>query len=483
MTDEIRIQENAMATEATQALAQFAAGLGYEQLPEKVRSHCKNLLLDALACAVAGHRGEETPKLFALASALAQSDEASVIGGDRLSLAGATLFNGYLVTAVTMCDVHLATMTHVTPEVIPPALAIAERDACCGRDLLVAIAAGCEVTTRIGIGLDYPAFRARGFHGPGVLGPFGAAAAVGRLRGFSADTMARSFGLAGSQGAGTYAAWGTPTVKFHQCRGALSGLLAALLAEQDFRATRAFLTAEDGGLYRAYSNGGRSELATADLGTRWELEQISLRLWPSASLTQGMNTALFDLIEQHRIDPGEVAAVRVMLSPMAFDMHGKLPRYKGKFDALISGHYAAAVAVHDRALTLAQFEPARYDDPTLRRFAEQQVDISVDPALSGSQAVVEIEMIGGATLKARCDHPRGSYENPLTRTQVADKFRSCAWARLQPGRIEQVIEAVTALEELASVGTLMQLLSATEQAIRLRSKHTLAAGSDANLGA
>jgi hypothetical protein len=29
-----------------------------------------------------------------------------------------------------MCDVHRSTLTHVTPEVIPPALAIAERDGC-----------------------------------------------------------------------------------------------------------------------------------------------------------------------------------------------------------------------------------------------------------------------------------------------------------------------------------------------------------------
>src|SRR3979490_1934263 len=145
-----------MPEEATQVLAQFASALTYDQLPERVREHCKNLLLDALACAVAGHQGEETPQLLALASALAQSDESSVIGGDRLSLAGATLFNGYLITAVTMCDVHRPSLTHVTPEVIPPALAIAERDGLSGRDLLVAIAAGCEVTTRIGLGVDYP---------------------------------------------------------------------------------------------------------------------------------------------------------------------------------------------------------------------------------------------------------------------------------------------------------------------------------------
>src|SRR6202051_2183708 len=221
-----------MFREATAVLAEFAASLTYEAIPERVREYCKDLLLDALSCAVAGHAGEETHQLAALSTALAQSSESSVIGGDRLSLAGATILNGYLVTAVTMCDVHRSTLTHVTPEVIPPALAIAERDGSSGRELMVAIAAGCEVTTRIGIGLDYPAFRAKGWHGPGVLGPFGAAAAVGRLPGFDGEMMASAFGLAGSQAAGTFAAWGTPTVKFHQCRGALSGLMAALLAPQ-----------------------------------------------------------------------------------------------------------------------------------------------------------------------------------------------------------------------------------------------------------
>src|SRR6202171_1022102 len=247
-----------------------------------------------------------------------------------------------------MCDIHRSTLTHVTPEVVPPALAIAERDARSGRDLLVALAAGFEVTTRVGLGADYPAMRARGWHGPGVLGPFGAAAAVGRLRGFDADTMAKAFGLAGSQAAGTFAAWGTPTVKFHQCRGALSGLMAALLAEQNFLATREFLTAKDGGLFNVYSNGGLPDAVTADLGKRWEFEQIALRLWPSASSIQGMNTAMFDLIEQHKIDPAKVKKVRVALSKLAFDLHGKLAQYKAKFDAMISGHYTAAVILHDQ---------------------------------------------------------------------------------------------------------------------------------------
>src|SRR5262245_9916173 len=451
---------SSMPGDATQVIAEFAASLRYEDVPAAAIDHCKTVLLDTLACALAGHQGEETHQVAGLAGALAQSEEASVIGGGSLSLAGATLLNGYLITAVTLCDVHRPTLTHITPEVVPPALGIAERDGLGGRDLLVALAAGFEAATRIGIGLDPPAFRARGWHGPGVIGPFGAAAAVGRLRGFDAEVMAKAFGLAGSQAAGTFAAWATPTVKFHQCRGALSGLMAALLAEQGFLATREFLTHRDGGLYNTYSNGGRPEAATADLGTHWELKQIALRLWPSASSIQGMNTALFDLVERHRIDPDKVRKLRIGLSKTVFDLHGGLARYKGKFDALISGHYTAAVILHDQQLTLAQFEPARYDDPKLRRAAAEQVEIYADPALGGVQAVAEIELADGTKLSARCEHPRGSAENPLSRAQIEKKFRTYAPARLGAADIETVIAAIDALEDLGSVKSLMRALSA-----------------------
>jgi len=454
--------------EATQVLADFAASLRYEDLPPQVTEHCKNVLMDTLACALAGHQGEETHQIAALAAALAQSDEASVIGGDRLSLAGATLLNGYLITAVTMCDVHRPTLTHITPEVVPVALAIAERDGLAGRDLLVALAAGFEAATRVGIGLDYPAFRGRGWHGPGVIGPFGAAAAVGRLRGFDGETMAKAFGLAGSQAAGTFAAWATPTVKFHQCRGALSGLMAALLAEQKFLATREFLTAKDGGLYNTYANGGRPEAVTADLGTRWELNQIALRLWPSASSIQGMNTALFDLIEQNKIDPDRVKKLRITLSPTVFDLHGGLARYKGKFDALISAHYTAAVILHDQELTLAQFEPARYDDAKLRRAAAEQVEISPDPALTGVQATAEIEMNDGTKISARCEHPRGGSENPLSRAQIEKKFRTYAPARLGDAEVEKVIAAIDRLEDFPSARSLMEILREAPRRAPLR---------------
>ena len=442
----------------TRTLAGFAAGLSLDAIPEDAREFTKLLLLDALACALAGHRGEETAQLDAMARALGASEEASVIGGTRRSLAGATLLNGYLVTAVTMCDVHRATLTHITPEIVPAALAIAERDDASGRDLLAALAAGCEITTRIGIGLDYPVFRAKGWHGPGVIGPFGSAAAVGRLRGFDSETMARAFALAGSQSAGTFAAWGTPTVKFHQCRGALSGLMAALLAEQGFVATDEILTAPDGGLYNTYAEGGLPDDAVADLGTRWELCRIALRLWPAATPLQDVITALDDLVGRHDVAFGEIEKVRISVSKTPFDMHGGFSTYAAKFEALLSAHYVSAVYLRDRAVTLAQFEPACYDDPGLRRFAAERVEVVHDPDLVGGQALADIVTKDGGALSGRCDHPLGTPENPLSRAQVEDKFRTYAEPILSSAVAEDVIGAVGALETLASARSLVDML-------------------------
>jgi 2-methylcitrate dehydratase PrpD len=445
--------------EPTAALAAFAAGLSYDGIPAHVRRHIKNILLDTVACAFAGHTSDESKQIKALAEALGSSADNSVIGGGRLTPPGAALLNGYLITAVTMCDIHRPTHTHVTPEVVPPALIIAERDGKSGRDLLVALAAGLEVTTRVGLGSDYPVFRKRGWHGPGVFGAFGAAASAGRLLNLNSETMARAFGIAGSQASGTFAAWQTPVIKFHQSRGALSGLMAAILASQDFSATTEFLTAKDGGLYSTYAGGGKPQLATEDLGGRWELEQIGLRLWPSGSPMQGINTALFDIIERNDFDTDAIRAVRVRLSPSVYDMHGKLPHYKGKFEALISAHYTAAAILRDRELTMRQYEPERFDDPALRKQAEQ-ISFAGDTNLQGVQATAEVELKDGKTLSARCDYPRGSFENPLSDDQIKAKFRTFATPFKSEKQIEEAIAMISQIEDLKSVRDLMTLLQA-----------------------
>jgi len=447
-----------MAT-PTAELARFVAGLQYETLPERVRERVKDIVLDTLASAIAGRHGDETKQIRALAAALGASHEATVIGGEPLSIAGATLLNGYLITAVTVCDVHRPTLCHTTPVVVPPALALAERNGASGRALISAVAAGFETTVRVGLGTNYPAFRARGWHSPGVIGPFGGAAAAGKLLGLDAERQRNAFGLAGSQSAGTFAQWGTPTIKFHQSRGALSGLLAALLAEQGFPSSSEILAHKDGGLFNAYSDGGNPEAVTAGLGERWELEAIALRLWPAGSSIQTVISSLFALMKAKELRPERIAAVRVGLSKTVYAMHGTLA-WNDKFTALLSTPYVTSIVLHDRRCWLDQFEARRYQDPVVGAFARDKVKVEIDPKVEGTGAAVEIRTIDGAVHADRRAAPKGDPSDPLTRGEIEEKLRTAAAGFLPDATVKRIIALAGNLESVADVRELTRALRA-----------------------
>lgn len=442
---------------AQQALAESLAAITVDDLPQAVIDRVKALVLDTIASALAGRHGEETAQIERLASQLGAERNSTVIAGEPASLVGATLLNGYQVTAVTVCDVHRPTLCHVTPEVFPPALAVAERTGASGRTFLAAFAAGLETTVRVGLGTNYPAFRRRGWHSPGVTGPFGGAAAVARILELDRVGFGRALGLAGSQSAGTFAAWGTPTIKFHQARGAVSGLLAGLLAAEEFKASEAILTHPDGGIYTTYSDGGLPELVVEGLGGRWALMEISLRLYPAASSLQTLITSVMALAVSQDLSPADIASVDVGLSQTVHAMHGTLD-WETKFTALLSAPYVAAVVLHDRQCWLDQFEPARISDPGLDAFIRERVRVRVDESVEGTGASVRITTKDGRVLHDARAFGKGDVRDPLSQSEIEGKLRLAARGLLSDAACEGLAAMVARLEELETVNDLCALL-------------------------
>jgi 2-methylcitrate dehydratase PrpD len=434
----------------TQQLADFVTATRLDDLPDSARERARIALADTVASALMGGRSQEVPMIERLAAAVAGHGTSPVVGRPSLAAGGAVLVNGYLVTATTVCDVHRPTLCHVTPEVFPPALAVAAERGASGADFLLAFALGLETTTRIGLGSDYPAFRANGWHSPGVWGPFGGAAAAGTLLGLDARQMRNAFGLAGSQSAGTFAHWGTPTIKFHQSRGALSGFIAASLAETGFEASADVLTAADGGLYGTYSDGGKPELALDGLGTRWELEQLSLRPWPLASSLQSVATALLALVEGEGARAGTVAHVRVGLSRTVHAMHGTLP-WDDRFHALLSAPFVTAVILADGVCGLDQFTPERIKDAELDRFARENVEVVVDETVQGTGAVVDVRLAGGRQVQDRRAVPHGDAADPLSMADVQAKFLAAAEGILPPEQAARTAGRLARIDELPAI--------------------------------
>lgn len=440
-----------------EGLANFASKLTFGDLPSAVQSRVKAITIDTLASAIAGRRGDETAQIEALGRLLGDHGSSTVLGGRPTSAAAAALINGYQVTAVTVCDIYRPALCHITPEVIPPALVVAEQRGSSGPDLLAAIAAGLEITARVGRALNYQAFRERGWHSPGVIGPFGGAAAAGRLLGLDPVRQRHAFGLAGSQAAGTFAHWGTPTIKFHQSRGSLSGLMAAYLADQGFLSAEDVLNNPDGGLFHAYSDGGSPALLDADLGQDWELDLIGLRRWPAASSIQTMITSLFALLAEHPLDVANIERVEVELSPTVFRMHGALP-WTTKFSAQLSAPFVTAVVLHDRQCWLEQFTPERIGDPRLDSFARQQVTVTENAELEGTSSVIRIHTTDGVILEDARSVPKGDAADPLTMAEVEEKFREAGRGVLDADAVERALEVWGDIENCRNVAPLISML-------------------------
>ena len=441
----------------TAALAEWAASVGASDIPVDIRTRAAHLLLDAVASALAGRHGDETAQVEAVAADIAPGEAATAIGAGRFSRLGAAFLNGYQVTAVTVCDVYRPNLCHVTPEVVPAALAAAEGRAVSGRALVTAIAVGLETTTRLGLGINYASFRARGWHSPGVIGTFGGAAAAARVLGLDAEQMRYAFGLAGAQASGTFAHWGTPTIKFHQAHGATAGILAATLARQRFRTSDEVLTHPDGGIFNVYSDGGTPEAVTAGLGEHWELQRISMRLWPAASSIQAVVSCVFDLIDAHDLRPDDVVRMTISLSEPTYRMHGEMG-WDDRFRALLSTRYAASVVLHDRACWLDQFEPARIADPDLRSFAAGRIEVRSDPEVPDTGAAIEVQRAEGPSVSVRRAVPKGDAEDPLSEGEIADKFRRAADGILDGGAADEALRLLLALDELDDIDRLMALL-------------------------
>jgi 2-methylcitrate dehydratase PrpD len=443
-------------------LAEFASGLTIDALPSRIRRRTEEILLDAIASALPGTTDPTTRPILDMTKELFGPGPSSVIGGGTLSKAGATVMNAHLISSVSLCDVHYESWCHLTPEVVPPALVVGEQRNVTGAELLLAVAAGCEITARIGIGVNYPALHEHGWNASGVVGVFGAATAAGMLLHLDALQLTHALGVAGAQAAGSDAQRGTPTVRFHQPRAALSGLMGAELALRGFVAMDDILRHPAGGLYYTHSDGGLPGVAVAELGTRWELERLWLTQWPLAMLVRNPVCALLDLAEAAEFSRDDIHRVRISVSPTTFELYGTMP-YDSRARAKTSLRYLAAVVLRDRTCQAEQFTPTQLGDPATIDFASHRVEVVADDRLPERAVAVTITLSDGRELAHARELPRGTAENPLTRGEIAEKFSRAAVGVLTDEQAAAVLAFVYNLEEQTEVRPLIAALAANPE--------------------
>src|SRR5207248_10045104 len=147
-----------------------------------------------------------------------------------------------------------------------------------GAALLQALILGAEVECRIANAV-YPAHYDVGWHITGTVGPFGAAAAIGKLLGLDEQQMIWALGLAAVQPVGLREMFGTMTKSFHPGRAAQNGLTAALLASKNFTSSNQGIEAARGWA-NVLSTARRFSEITEGLGKTYEIALNTYKPFP-----------------------------------------------------------------------------------------------------------------------------------------------------------------------------------------------------------
>ena len=227
--------------------------LNYLSIPNKIVEEMKVLLFDYLGVALGGTRTESGRIAAQFSKKLREKGEATIIGfGYRVSAPSAAFSNAILSHSIELDDVDSLAYFHFSPPIFSAALAIAEKKHASGKELIVALAAGCDVMARLSSALN-PSHRDKGFHTTAACGIFGAAAAA-KLLGLDLNGIVSTLGLAGAQASGLMEFYGTSMQKrFNPGPAARGGVVSAILASMGFTGAETILEG-DRGFLRAYSD-------------------------------------------------------------------------------------------------------------------------------------------------------------------------------------------------------------------------------------
>ncbi len=170
----------------TAYVADFIVRTRAADIPADVMHLGKRSILDGIGLALAGSVAESGHLVRKhLQSLGCSSAQGCTVIGSRMKLPArfAAFANGIAIHADDYDDTQLAVardrvyglLTHPTAPVLPPVLALGERDRRSGRDVLTAYQVAVEVETKIAEAIN-PRHYQDGFHTTATVGALGAAA-------------------------------------------------------------------------------------------------------------------------------------------------------------------------------------------------------------------------------------------------------------------------------------------------------------------
>lgn len=461
--------KEAVATKetVTAKISRWAAGVKFQDLSKDAVYQGKRFLLDSVGCALGGYQQHDVKIALEVLDEVAGRGPATVIGtGKRIDPVSASLANALMIRCMDYNDIYWKQDPSHPSDIFPAAIACCERAHSDGKELIVGLVLGHEFEMRF-CEAAFPGVRERGWH-HATLTAFVSPIVAGRALHLSWEQIQHAIGISASR----HCTLGAVTAgKLTMMKNTVdpmatqSGVLAALMAEKGYTGPEHVVDGKEG-LSHVFGPDWKLELLTAGLGESWRITQCGMKAFPTEALTHTPISAVLDLVKSNDLRPERVEKIQIRSLARAADILSDPSKYDPhtKETADHSLPYVIAAALVDRQVTPVQFTMEKIMEPKIREQL-RKVEVVADPEIEKvfpalQRVVVTITATDGSSYTKQLDFPKGDPRNPLTDSEVEEKFAALAEGVLSPGAQKKLKDAIWGLEKVGSVEKLMALMKA-----------------------
>jgi len=437
--------------------AAFILDTTWDTLPTSVQQQARMCLLDDLGAVISGTLTRISHITAAYAAERMPGNEATILlHGRRSTAPGAAMANAYAGNGLDIDDSGRYTRGHPGAQILPAALAVAEKTNASGKALLEALVVSYEIAMRTGrCWHDHHEI----YQACGSWGSVACAAAASRLMKLDHEEVKHALGIA------EYHAPNLPMmrdideptmVKHGIGWAAMNGVVSAELAERGFTGIPGILGFEK---YHDW---------VAALGNEYlMIEGISRKRWCSCAWGHPAFEAALKVVEEHDVQVEEIEHIKVYTFHQAWRLSQRHP--ESTEEAQFSVKWPLAALLLDGEVGPNQILQHRLGDETVKALADK-IEIVEDPEVDRMYQLlhnnvdspdarftsrVEITLTDGRTLDS------GIVERIANRWDQASlekKFRWITSYVLYEEKINKLVQMIWTFDSVSSVKDLTKLL-------------------------
>ena len=458
-----------MDKSATEQLAEFAANLSYERIPDNVVAAVKRILLDTLGTTIAATTlGSGCREVVEVMRGLGGKGESSILGyGDKTSMTNAAFINGAHAHALNYDPIGTE-VGHVGVACLTSPLCVSEaKGGISGRHFLAATAVAAEVTARVTTAIARTGRRPSDkFLSGQLLNYFGSAAGAGSVLRLTPVQMQSAFGLALMQAAGSMQivlAGDPPAKAIYGAFPNQGGVLAALLSKSGLVATCDVFEGK-AGLFSMIYDGVFDAGALLDgLGAEFLLTKAQHKAWPTSGMVHPFIEGALQ-ISRNGVRPMDIKSVH-------FIAHQDTAAWCEPRDERCRPRNPAAAA---NSIPFCVAKALCYGEVGLKDFTTDGIKDEIALKVAGKTShsfdngahtsVVRVETVEGRLIEGRV--PSAYDSRSISQERLASKFQDCCRYSASPlcfETVQALMRMIENLEDLNDVRDLPALMVGTHE--------------------